>query len=239
MIRALLNRFRPVTRQAFDHEEAQRFELASAKQTIREAYPDLLRKWREMSARGARWHNADNLWFGGDVELWRRFEAHVVDRKCLEIGSGPFGFLAPATWIRHRIVIDPLIDHYRAYEEELCGESWFSGVRTIAAPAEQVVPDLVSAVDGCIVCQNALDHCEDALAVLDGISAYASPGCWLLLWTDLWHLLGLDEGHHNITRNPSVMDKLMCGLGFEIVRRADGVRAPNEFIEYGRLCIKK
>jgi hypothetical protein len=246
VVRGILRRFLsaravgPATEASFDHAAAQQFELEHAKQTIRETYPNLLASWRQHLARGERWHSADdNEWFQGDVGLWRRFEAHVEQRKCLEIGSGPFGFIGPATWLKDRVVIDPLVDAYLAHQLELCGYSWFTDVRTIAAPAEELVADLVGAVDGCIVCRNALDHCEDPLGVLDVMAQYAAPGCWLLLWTDIWHLQGLDAGHHNITRSVRVMDKLLEGLGFDIVRAAAPVRNPIEYMEYGRLATKR
>jgi hypothetical protein len=196
---------------AFDHAAAQQYELESAHITIREAYPQLLERWKAANVRG---------------------------RKCVEIGRGPFGYLAPAWWIRDRVLIEPLAEDYRAAQLALCGESWFADVRCITTPAEVLVPDLLGNVDGCIVCRNALDHCEDTLAVLDTISEYAAPGCWLLLWTDIWHLGGLDAGHHNITRSAAAMAKLVRSMGFDILQLGAPIRSASEYLEFGCLARK-
>src|SRR5262249_61922187 len=90
-------------------------------------------------------------------------------------------------------------------------------IETHAVPAEQIVEPLRGLVDGCIVSRNALDHMADPLAALEAIGAYAAPGCYLLLWCDIWHADGGDVGHRNITRSPSGLDRMLGGLGFEIV----------------------
>ena len=223
----------------FKHADAQKYEFDSAKQTIREAYPNLLEMWKVAKQSGDLWQNADDQWFLGNRDLFTKFVEHVRDRKCLEIGSGPFGHLAPCWWIKDRVVIDPLVQQYRAYEIELFGESWFDGVTLIDSQAEETISELVGKVDGFITTRNALDHCEDWLAIMNNISEYASSGCWLLLWTDIWHLAGHDEGHHNITRSVEAMDKLLHGLGFDIVQHGQLIRKPDEFIEYGRLAIRR
>ena len=164
---------------------------------------------------------------------------HVRDRTNLEIGAGPFGYLAPCYWMKRRIVIDPLVDKYRAYQMAHFGKTfWTSEIETHAAPAEQIVEPLRGAVDGCIVSRNALDHMEDPLAALEAIAQYAAPGCYLLLWTDIWHPEGGDVGHRNITRSPSVLDKMLDGLGFDVVQNGADIRG-GECIEYGRLARKR
>lgn len=233
----ILSVFKATHSGGFTHADAQRFELKSAKQTIRDAYPALLAQWREVKAQNGLWQSADDHWFRGDGPLFAQFVSHVRTRKCLEIGSGPFGFLAPCWWIADRVVIDPLFHEYEKFEIELCGESWLSGMRGLSVPAETAVEDLVGKIDGCIITRNCLDHCEDPLAVLDTISRYAAPGCWLLLWTDIWHLQGLDEGHHNITHSTSAMDALIAGLGFEVLQHSDNIRRNDEFLEYG--CVAR
>lgn len=233
------NRSRDAEVTGFQHADAQRFEFEFARKTMDEAYPRLLGEWRSAKASGGLWQHAGDQWFQGDTALFDTWVEHVRGRKCLEIGSGPFGHLAPCWWIADRVVVDPLVDQYREYQVRNWGESWFEGVRTISGPAEEIVTDLVGRVDGCIVCRNALDHCEDPLAVLDAVSEYAAPGCFLLLWTDLWHLQGHDEGHHNLTRSVRLMDKLLDGLGFDVLKTGALIRDPQEFIEYGRLAVKR
>src|SRR6266851_3913929 len=97
----------------WNHAAAQRYELKSNCRTIRETFGDLFTRVEHEKQRGGLWHKSEDQWFDGDEGLWSDFSSHVRDRKCLEIGSGPYGFLAPSYWIRNRIVIDPLIDHYR------------------------------------------------------------------------------------------------------------------------------
>jgi hypothetical protein len=224
----------------FDHGRAQVYERAAEIEVIRSAFPELLERWREERRKGSLWESADDQWFQGDEDLWEAFVAHVRNRRCLEIGSGPFGFLGPSPWIEDRTIIDPLIDFYREEELRIAGATFFTeDVRAIALPAEEVVSDLVGRIDGCIVSRNALDHTEDPLTILDNIGQYAAAGCYLLLWTDIWHLKGADAGHRNITRSEAVMDRLLDGLGFDILKNGAKIRSEEDYIEYGRLARKR
>jgi hypothetical protein len=225
---------------AFSHGRAQQYERRYAARLIRTDYPDLRRRWQEAIDAGSMWQGPDDEWFQGDRELWDSFAAHVRTRRCLEIGSGPFGYLGPTPWIEDRVIIDPLIDFYRDEEIRVAGSTFFTEeVSTYASPAEQLVPDLSGTIDGCIVCRNALDHTDDPLAVLNNVADYAVTGCYLLLWTDLWHLAGLDDGHRNITHSTTVMDRLLNGLGFEILKNGARVRPGDDYVEYGRLAQKR
>jgi hypothetical protein len=224
----------------FSHARAQRYERRFAARLIRTDYPDLHRRWEAEIGAGSLWQGPDDQWFQGDNELWDSFAAHVRTRRCLEIGSGPFGYLGPAPWIENRVIIDPLIDFYRDEELRVAGSTFFTeDVRTYASPAEHLVPELRGTIDGCIVCRNALDHTDDPLTVLNNVGDYARSGCYLLLWSDLWHLAGLDDGHRNITRSATVMDRLLDGLGFDILKIGATVRSGDDFIEYGRLARKR
>lgn len=170
---------------------------------------------------------------------WNKFVKRVKTRKCLEVGSGPFGFLAPCYWIRDRVIVDPLIDDYRSFQVSNFGNTLFTDdIVTYSQPGEKLIDELVGNVDGFIVCRNAIDHCENPMAVLSNFSKYASKGCYLLLWTDIWHLSGIDEGHRNITRSVEELDTFMTSIGFSIVRHCSKIRNPEHFIEYGRLFIK-
>jgi hypothetical protein len=80
---------------------------------------------------------------------------------------------------------------------------------------------------------------EDPLAALEAIGEYAASGCYLLLWSDIWHRDGGDVGHRNITMNPAVLDKLLGGLGFEVVQNGAGLRDPEQHVEYSRLARKR
>ena len=224
----------------FKHRSAQQYEMLSARGTMRRNFLEVHAACEGERARGGLWQSADDQWFLGDVELFRTFVEHVRDRTNLEIGAGPFGYLAPCYWMKRRIVIDPLVDKYRAYQIKRFGRTfWTTDIETHAVPAEQIVEPLRGAVDGCIVSRNALDHMEDPLTAIETIGAYAAPGCYLLLWSDIWHRDGGDVGHRNITRSAGVMDKILDGFGFDMVRTGVNVHASDERIEYGRLARKR
>ncbi len=244
MISGLLKRFarRSWTTLAggFDHRSAQTYEMLSAEGTIRRDFPQLYADWERARAAGSLWQSADDQWFCGNEALWTGFVEHVRNRTNLEIGSGPFGYLAPCYWMKRRIVIDPLIDKYRASQMTHFGKTfWTADIETHAAPAEHIVEPLRGAVDGCIVSRNALDHMEDPLAALEAIGAYAAPGSYLLLWSDIWHRDGGDVGHRNITRSTSALDKLLDGLGYRIVQPGAAVRNSDQYVEYARLARKR
>jgi hypothetical protein len=142
--------------------------------------------------------------------------------------------------MRRRIVIDPLIEQYRSYQLRRFGETvWTEDIEAHACSAESVIAELRGAIDGSIICRNALDHTEDPMSVLAAVSQYAAPGCYLLLWTDIWHLRGLTIGHRNITRSAAAMDALLAGLGFDVVQTGASIRSADQFVEYGRLARKR
>lgn len=242
MIAELASRLRRVAGAtgAFSHRRAQRYEKAHATATIRESWPPLHTRWTEAVTHGSLWHTADDPWFQNDQRLFDEFVEYVRPRRCLEVGSGPFGWLGPASWIHDRWIVDPLIDFYHDEELRVAGATFFDDpVRRIAVPAEEVVQELVGTVDGAIVCRNALDHAEDPMAILNNLSDYAAPGCFLLFWTDLWHLEGPDAGHRNITRSTRAMDRFLKGLGFNVLKASPPVRGePERYLEYGVLARK-
>lgn len=223
--------------QQFDHTKAQRYELLSNTSTIEQHFPEVFARFQK--TRSEPWHDPNSPWFGSDKRLWDDFVSHVRSRNCLEIGSGPWGYLLMCPWIENRIIIDPLVEEYKAAQMRVVGGTLFADdVTTYTTPAEEPIAALVGAVDGVIVCQNAIDHCEDPLAVLSNIAAYAAPGCYLLLWADIWHLDGVDAGHHNITRSSAAIDYLLSGAGFDAVRQCDQIRQDGKYIEYGVLARK-
>jgi hypothetical protein len=240
LLKRIVRRAWTISVGGFNHRSAQQYEILSARGTMRRSFPQVYSDWEREKGQGGLWQSADDQWFLGNAGLWRTFVAHVRDRRNLEIGSGPFGYLAPCHWMKQRIVIDPLVDKYRAYQIKRFGKTfWTDDIETHAVPAEHVVEALRGAIDGCIVSRNALDHMEDPLAAIAMIAEYAAPGCYLLLSTDIWHLDGGDVGHRNITRSPAVLDRLLDGLGFDILQNGADVRDSDQYIEYGRLARKR
>jgi hypothetical protein len=163
--------------------------------------------------------------FGDDVGLYRAFADRLAGRRLLEVGPGPLPAIAYFPQASLRVAIDPLISKYSAEISAAFGDDpVFAGIRCHAAKAEELFAEYEGKIDGAIVCRNALDHLDHPEFVLSNFATYAAPGCALLLWTDLFHLNGHDEGHHNITRDVSSFSRLISNLGFRIERRCP----PNE-----------
>jgi SAM-dependent methyltransferase len=223
----------------WDHRTAQRYEIEHARQTIVGHFQQAYSTWQERPADFLSLKK-DDEWFNGNAALYAEFSNGVAARTCLEIGSGPFGHLAPCRAFKKRIIIDPLAESYRDIQRELFGKTFFTDdIVLYPTSAETVIDRLLGQVDGLIVCRNALDHCEDPLAVLQNIADYAAPGCWLFLWTDIWHVAGTDAGHHNITRSHKMMTSLIHGLGFDILQMGRAIRDPAEYLEFGCIARKQ
>lgn len=176
--------------------------------------------------------------FQGKQELWQKFIDQVIDKKCLEIGSGPCGFTNYWHFIRDWHVIDPLADEYKQMIMGIFGKTWWwPWINTHSHCAEKMIPELVGQIDGVIVCRNALDHVEDPIEVLNNIARYAAPGCKLLLWNDLYHVNGVDEGHRNICRSKNLFRLMITNRGFIIEYETPAFRN-GETIEFGCVAIK-
>ncbi len=99
------------------------------------------------------------------------------------------------------------------------------------------MPELENQIDGVIVCRNTLDHGEYPYKVLDNIGKYAKRGCYLLLWTDLYHTGGHDAGHRNITNDRDAFRDYIVKLGFRIIRGF--AKTGRDTINYGCTAIKE
>ncbi len=200
-----LNKFR------FNHQRAQEYELESARKWYREKFENVYRDLQNPN--DERVYLGE--WFDNDNDLLA-FHMWIDDKPCMEIGSGPSGNIIYWKYAGKRYIIDPLIDHYKQISLELYGKTWFTNMALIAHDAETFEEPLEGYITGAIVCRNTLDHCKNPLLVLENISRYARPGCYLLLWTDLYHIGGHDEGHRDITRNPGKFARAIEKMGFDI-----------------------
>jgi SAM-dependent methyltransferase len=229
----------PKEKASFEFQSAQRYEMRSASAFMDEHFEQY---WMDLASRradGELTHDSDDAaWFRDDKDLWDAFIRHTTARVAMEVGSGPFGYLAYASWPGKRLIVDPLIDEYVSYQKARFGKTLFTGEFVLFnKTAETFVPELEGAVDGFIVCRNCLDHTEDPLSVIVNISRYAAPGSYLLLWSDLWHLGPLDEGHRNITRSERVIRLLLEAVGYSVIKDAAKIRSPHEAIEYGCIAV--
>jgi hypothetical protein len=177
--------------------------------------------------------------FFRNIEEYNAFSDDIQNKRCLEIGSGPIGFLGLMPWIKERIIIDPLLDKYKNFQLSHFGKTFFTDdIQRYSQDAETPIPSLENSINGCIVVRNALDHCANPWEILKNISQYASVGCKLLLWTDLWHLRDIGSEHRNITKDKYIFEKKLTDLGFKIENTFSDVRNGNSTIEYGYIAIK-
>lgn len=224
----------------FDFEKAQNYEIGSAKRDMLRDFESVYKQWEKCKSEKGLWQDSHNQWFDGDEKEWQRFIKRIKKRKCLEIGSGPFGFLSPCYWLLDRVIIDPLVNEYRGFQLENFGKTLFTEDITLYNnKAEDLISELINQVDGCVVCRNALDHCKDPLVVLDNISKYAKRGCYFLLWTDIWHIKAIDEGHRNISQSTEDIDNFLMNRDFAIIKYGRKIRNPENHIEYGRILLKR
>jgi hypothetical protein len=218
----------------FDHVAAQKYELNHSrmwlKDNFKRLYPDITDKARQRAVVSEE--------FFTDRESWEKFISHIEGKTCLEIGSGPAGALTRWFWAGKRVIVDPLANQYKQLSLEMFGKSWFTDdMELVSAPAEDIIPALVGKVDGVIVCRNALDHCARPMDVLATFEKYAVPGCYLLLWSDLWHLHGHNEGHTNITQDVEAFKADIAKLGFRIDHSFKNTE--QETLNYGCTAIKE
>jgi SAM-dependent methyltransferase len=202
-----LNKFR------FNHNKAQEYELESARQWIGEKFMAAYADWQDPKSDHSRFFME---WFADKAE-YEKFAEWVKGKNCLEIGSGPSGNSIYLKQAAFRFIIDPLIYKYQDAQQACFGKTWYTNdMILIDTEAETHFIALDQVINGCIICRNTLDHCANPMKVLENISLYAAPGCYLLLWTDLYHIGGHDEGHHDITRDARSFRREIERLGFEI-----------------------
>lgn len=156
--------------------------------------------------------------FGDSPEVFESFLSHIAGRACLDVGPCVASQIAGWDVARVRYAIEPLLEPILAWQRAKLGGSAYEGIRGFAKPAEELIGELVAAIDGAIVCRNMLDHTPRWPFVLSNIASYAKPGCKLLLWTDLDHRGTADEGHYDITSDTGALKRLLQQLGFRVDR---------------------
>lgn len=228
---------------------AQKYEMRYAMEWMKGNVPDILKELRvkrlfNSTAKGC--PNYIREFFEGSVDLWREFCGHIKDKNSIEICSGPVGALSIwKEWMNGPIVIiDPLAEDYNNYQMLQFGESVFdeAGIILKSHRAEEMVDAFTGWADGCIVIRNSLDHCLDPKKVIENVGKYARSGCYLLFWSEIWHTKGADEGHRDVTRDPSEIEDWIKEAGFRIIREVPRV-IPKELdlgiVEYGCFAVKE
>lgn len=228
---------------AFDHAVAQRYELRHNDLWLRQhdaALWELIEQAKagERGPVGEMNELALTEFFAGDLGRWTEFAEAIAGRTVMDIGGGPLPFMAFWPWAGNRIALDPLADEYSRTANDVTGRSWFDEFTVIAKPAEQFISELAGAVDGAIICRNALDHTSEPYLILSNIASYAATGCRLLFWTDLHHEGGRDQGHSDITKDRDGFRRLIENLQFEIEAEVRP-RDRHDAIEFGCLATKR
>lgn len=210
----------------FKFTEAQKYELAWQKQYIISTLGEEYKKWL-----------IDRYWWENHLASWFKdpdeFISYTRNKIGIDVGCGSVPILRYQCGLGQRFVIDPLAEEYKKIQTQLWGGSFFDELTIIAKPAEEYISEFLMTVDGVIHFRNALDHAEDPLQILFNLSEYAASGCYLLLWTDLWHNETPDEGHKNITKSTGAMDALLRGLGWQFQNMIAPQREESVSLEYG------
>lgn len=223
---------------AFDFNRAQQHELRFHSNWIVRHFPQEYDRLEKNKAEGTINFDIDD-YFRGDKEEYDKFLNHIQGKKCVEIGCGCFPDTKEFWMIQDRSVIDPLANAYKGIEHLHFKKSFFEDFKIYNQKAEQRIDELVGKVDGMIFFQNALDHTDDPLSILDNVSEYAASGCYLIFFTDIWHIVPPNAGHRCITRSAAIMDKLFKGMGFRKVKKRRDYRDATKWLEYGGVFVKE
>jgi hypothetical protein len=228
----------------FNHKDAQIFELDFQRGHIIKVFKERYDEWvNNKQIHGnvldptkllKQWE--DNF-FDNDIKAVSTFINHINNKVGVDIGCGSTPWTRHTWTVSKQYIIDPLANQYKSIQRELFKTSFFEDAIIYSQNAEEKIDALVNGVDGFIFFRNALDHSEDPLRILNNISDYAIPGCYLFFYSDIWHENGGDRGHRCITRSTHVMDKLLKGLGFRKITNQKPIKNSN-FIEYGGMFIK-
>jgi hypothetical protein len=208
--------------------QSQRYELDHAIAFMKEpSFRQLHADWRAGKLNASTGHRDALMlqeFFGGDRQSFDQFFKNIAGKSCLDIGPCVFSPLSAWDVAGPRFAIEPLLSPIDEWQRTNLGESSYRDIKGFARPAEEFIREL--RIDGAILCRNMLDHTPKWPFVLANISAYAAPGCKLLLWTDIDHGGEEDEGHYNITSDVSDFRNLVRQLGFRIVREYQSTGRP-------------
>jgi len=157
-----------------------------------------------------------NEFFGGVASEYDSFLESIRDKKVLDIGPCLASPLCNWDETREKFIVEPLLPKVVPWQRDRFGFSLFDGMTLFSTPAEITEPTLVGLIDGAIYCRNCIDHSPYWPFILANISKYAQRGCYLLLWSDIYHGESVDDGHFNIVQDSLLMRNLIEALGFSV-----------------------
>lgn len=175
--------------------------------------------------------------FSDDMACWNVFVQHIRNKTVLEIGPCLATQLSLWDVAKNRVVIEPLLTKIQNYQMARFGMTGFPGVVGHACPAEERVESLVGSVDGAVFIRNCIDHSPQWPFILSNIADYLVSGGYLLLWTDLAHPPGFEDGHYDITSNIESFRHLLRNMGFDVLSEYQNLESP--CLNYGCRAIKR
>jgi hypothetical protein len=175
--------------------------------------------------------------FADDLARWKSFVQHVAGKVVLEIGPCVASHLSLWDVAAERYAIDPLYDEILAYQQQKFGKTAFVNLQGFSMPAEVLIESLVNKVDGALLIRNCIDHSPSWPFILSNIAEYMARGGYLLIWNDLYHPPGYEEGHYDITDNVDAFRRLIKNMGFDIVLEYQNKDSP--CVNFGCLAIKR
>lgn len=97
-------------------------------------------------------------YFSGETRDWAEFVKFIDGKTVMEIGPSVASVICQWDVAAKRIIIDPLLDKVRPYQEETFGRTGFTNTIGYSIPAEQRIEELVGQIDGALFIRNCLDH---------------------------------------------------------------------------------
>lgn len=174
--------------------------------------------------------------FSDDLDTWKNFMTHISGKRVMEIGPCLIAEIARWDLASERIAVEPLYNEISEYQNKVFGKNGFPNVHVYASPAEILIPELESKIDGALYVRNCLDHSPNWPFILGNISRYLTSGGYLLIWNDLLHPESYKDGHYDIGDNREMFRELIISFGFKIISELEFSDSP--CLNYGCRAIK-
>lgn len=220
--------------------DAQKFELDNAIQFMNSEFYksaiDTINDPNNIMSKGYVDQSTLQEYFGNDIKQWQDFVQHISEKSVLEIGPCVASQLSLWDVASERYVIEPLYNEVIKYQQDKFGKTAFLNLHGFALPAEQLIHELVQKIDGAVLIRNCLDHTPLWPFILSNISEYMTKGSYLLLWNDLHHPPGYEDGHYDITTNVDLFRRLLTNMGFTIMNEYQYPDSP--CVNFGCLAVK-
>lgn len=174
--------------------------------------------------------------FSNNLVDWKNFMTHISGKRVMEIGPCLIAEISRWDLASERIAVEPLYNEISEYQNKVFGKNGFPNVSVYSSPAEVLIPELVSTIDGALFVRNCVDHSPNWPFILGNISRYLASGGYLLIWNDLLHPESYKEGHYDICDNKEMFRDLIISFGFQIISEWEFPDSP--CLNYGCRAIK-